>query len=185
MFPRPSRRVVLLIDAALVGWLIAWILIGLEVGREMRGLSNLSRTVVLAGGAIEQTGDLLEGLGRIPFVGGEVEELAGRIRATGRSARANARESRESIDDLSVLLAVSIALIPTLPLGAIYVPVRVRWTRDRRAVRRALARGAPGLDPLLADRARQTLPVGRLLELGGDTRALADAELERLGLRRP
>ncbi|MEX2646064.1 MAG: hypothetical protein WD249_07375 [Gaiellaceae bacterium] len=44
-------------------------MIGVQVGRELRGLSELSDTVVLAGGAIEQTGDLLEQVGRIPFVG--------------------------------------------------------------------------------------------------------------------
>ncbi|MEX2646065.1 MAG: hypothetical protein WD249_07380 [Gaiellaceae bacterium] len=56
--------------------------------------------------------------------------------------------------------------------------------RDRVAVRRALAAGVPGLDGLLAERARHTLPLGTVLELGDDARALAAAELERLGLRR-
>lgn len=175
----------LVLDLVLVGWLIAWVVIGLQVGREMRGLSNLSGTVVLAGGAIEQTGDLLGGLGGVPFLGGQVEELADRIRVTGRSAQVSARESRRSIDDLSVLLTVSIALIPSLPLVAIYVPLRLRWRRDRLAVRSAVARGSPGIERLLADRARQTLPLERVLELGDDTKALAEAELERLDLRRP
>lgn len=173
-----------LIDLALIGWVIAWVVIGLEVGRQMREVSTLSDTVVLAGDAIEQTADLLGQLGRIPFVGGSFEELADRIGETGRSAQANAAASRESVEDLSVLLAVSIALIPSLPLGALYVPLRLRWRRERAAVRRALAAGVPGLDEVLAERARHTLPLGKVLALGDDTKALAAAELKRLGLRR-
>lgn len=173
-----------LIDVALVGWAIAWIVIGVQIGRQMRDVATLGDTVVLAGGAIEQTGGLLSQLRRVPFFGGEVEDLADRISETGRSAQVNALESRGSIEDLSVLLAIAVALIPTIPLVGVYLPLRVRWGRERGAVGRALAAGAPGLDELLADRARHTLPLERVLELGDDTRALADTELERLGLPR-
>jgi hypothetical protein len=184
MLTPPSRRVRLLVDVALVGWLVAWIVIGVQVGREVRGLSELSDTVVLAGEAIEQTGDLLDQVGRIPFLGQPVGDLADRIRQTGRSAQADARATRGDVEDLSVLLALSIALIPTIPLAGIWLALRLRWRRDRVAVRRALAAGVPGLDGLLAERARHTLPLDTVLELGDDERALAAAELERLGLDR-
>jgi hypothetical protein len=184
MLTPPSRRVRLLVDVALVGWLVAWIVIGIQVGREVSGLSELSDTVVLAGGAIEQTGDLLEQVGRVPFLGESVGDLADRIRDTGRSAQVSAAASRGSVEDLSVLLALSIALIPTIPLAGIWLALRLRWRRDRIAVRRALAAGIPGVDGLLAERARHTLPLDTVLELGDDERALAAAELERLGLDR-
>ena len=103
----PSRRTRLLIDAALIGWLVAWIVIGMQIGREVRGLADLNDTVVLAGQAIEQTGDLLEEVGRIPFLGQPVGGLADQIRATGRSAQRNAAASRDSVEDASTLLAVS------------------------------------------------------------------------------
>jgi hypothetical protein len=183
MLTPPSRRVRLLVDVALVGWLVAWIVIGVQVGREVSGLSELSDTVVLAGGAIEQTGELLEQVGRIPFLGQPVGDLAESIRETGRSAQESAAASRGSIEDLSVLLALSIALIPTIPLVGIWLALRLRWRRDRVAVRRALAAGIPGLDGLLSERARHTLPLDKVLELGNDERALAAAELERLGVR--
>ena len=131
----PSRTVRLLIDVALVGWVVAWVVLGVQVGREVRGLTELSDTVVLAGEAIEQTGDLLEQVGRIPFLGQSVGDLADRIRETGRSAQADARATRGDVEDLSVLLALSIALIPTIPLAAIWLALRLRWRRERLGLR--------------------------------------------------
>jgi hypothetical protein len=180
----PSRGVRLAIDAAIAGWLVAWILVGLQVGREVERLGELNDTVVLAGEAIQQTGDLMEQIGRIPLLGEPVGDLADDIRRTGRSASRNAAASRESVEDLSLLLGLSIALIPTIPLAAVWIPLRLRWRRERQAVRRALASGSSDLERLLAERARTSLPLDQVLALEADREGLADAELERLGLRR-
>ena len=180
----PPRGLRLAVDAALVGWVIAWVVIGLQVGREAAQLGELSDTVVLAGQAIEQTGDLLDEVGSIPVLGEPVGDLADSIRRTGASARQNAAATRESVDDLSVLLTVSIALIPTIPLAAVWIPLRLRWRRERRAVQRALATSSPELETLLAERARTSLPLDQVLALRDDRKALAGAELERLGLRK-
>jgi hypothetical protein len=183
-------------DAALIGWAIAWIVLAFAVAREMGGLSRLSTTVVLAGRALEETGDVLGSFDRVPFLGDQVGEVSERIRETGTSARRSARASRESVENLSVLLGISIALIPTLPLAALYVPLRVGWQRERWAVRRALRRDEEGalLEQYLARRAAQRLPYERLRAISDDPwrdlaegryTALADAELARLGLHRP
>lgn len=179
----PSRGVRLAIDAAIAGWLIAWIVMGIQVGREVAQLGNLSDTAVLAGDAIEQTADVLDQVGRIPLVGTPVGDLADSIRRTGRSARQNGAATRDDVDDLSVLLGLSIALIPTIPLAAVWIPLRLRWRRERQAVGRALATGSPDLERLLAERARTSLPLDQVLALDADREALAQAELERLGLR--
>jgi hypothetical protein len=181
----PSRGVRLTIDVAIAGWLIAWIVIGVQVGREVASLGELSDTAVLAGQAIEQTADVLEQIGRIPVIGAPVGGLADSMRKTGQSAQQNAAASRDDVDDLSVLLAVSIALIPTIPLAAVWIPLRIRWRREREAVKRALASGSPDLERLLAERARTSLPLDQVLALEADRKALAHAELERLGLRGP
>jgi hypothetical protein len=181
----PSRGVRRAIDAAIAGWLIAWIVIGVQVGREVASLGDLSDTAVLAGRAIEQTADVLDQIGRIPIVGSPVGGLADSIRKTGRSARQNGAASRDDVHDLSVLLGLSIALIPTIPLAAVWVPLRIRWRRERQAVKRALASGSPELERLLAERARTSLPLDQVLALEADRKALAHAELERLGLPRP
>jgi hypothetical protein len=181
----PSRGVRLTIDLAIAGWLIAWIVIGIAVANEVKQLGNLSDTAMLAGQAIEQTADVLDQIGRIPVIGTPVGDLADSIRKTGQSAQQNASASRDDVDDLSVLLGLSIALIPTIPLAAVWIPLRLRWRRERQAVKRALASGSPDLERLLAERARTSLPLDQVLALHADRQALAHAELERLGLPQP
>jgi hypothetical protein len=78
----------------------------------------------------------------------------------------------------------------------LYLPVRVRWRRYVGALASALPdfAGDPVFESYLARRAADTFPWDRLRELSddpwraianGDYRALADAELARLGLQRP
>ena len=181
----PSRGVRLAIDLAIAGWLIAWVVLGIAVAHQVKQLGDLSDTAVLAGQAIEQTADVLDQIGRIPLVGTPVGDLADSIRKTGQSAQQNGVASRDDVNDLSVLLGLSIALIPTIPLAAVWIPLRIRWRRERQAVKRALASGSPDLERLLAERARTSLPLDQVLRLESDRKALAHAELERLGLRVP
>lgn len=195
-YPRPPRRLLVVLDLVLLAWIAAWIYVGVAVGREVKELGRLSTTVSLAGGALVQTGDVVGSLGSVPFVGDDVGEVADRLRETGRSAQRNARVSRRSVEDLSILLGLSIGLIPTVPLAVLYVPLRVRWRREASTIKRALSRDPPdtALEGYLALRAAQNLPYERLRAVSDDpaadiaqgrTQALAQAELERLGLRRP
>jgi hypothetical protein len=194
-YPRPGARLIRLLDLAAVVWTISWIVLAIAVGREVRDLRQLSDTVIVAGVAVEETGDLVASLADVPFVGSRVGEVAERVRAAGASARVSGRASRESTDDLSVLLAVAIGLVPTLPLIGLYAPLRLAWARERRAIRRALVAGPAGSfpDEFLARRAVQSLGYQELREVTadpwGDLAAgrygpLADRELLRLGLRR-
>ena len=182
-----------MIDLAVAAWIVTWIVVGLMVGREVANLGQLSDTVVTAGNAIEQTGRALRPLERIPLVGPSLAQVRGQIEAAGRSAVASGEASRDSTTRLRTLLGLSIILIPTIPLAAVYVPLRLSWARDVRAVRRSLRRA--GNDPLftefLARRALQHLPYHRLREVSptpwadvaaGRHDSLARAELERLGL---
>jgi hypothetical protein len=193
-FPRSSARLIHVLDAVVVLWVVAWIVLAVLVGREVRNLRELSDTVVLAGVAVEETGDLVLSLGNVPFVGGRVEEVAERVREAGVSAQESGRESRDSTEDLSVLLALSIGLIPTLPLLGLYAPLRLSWTHDARTVRRALAGNPddPALKEFLARRAVAHLHWDELRAVSenpyadleaGRFDALANRELERLGLR--
>jgi hypothetical protein len=76
-----------------------------------------------------------------------------------------------------------------------YVPFRISRAREVRAIRKAAARaqGDPMFQEYLAHRAVENLPYHRLREITpnpwrdleeGRHSALADAELDRLGLRR-
>ena len=139
-FPTAGVRLIRLLDVVAVLWVVLWVVLALLVGREVRNLRELSDTVVTAGVAVEETGGLVRNLGSIPFVGGQVSTVADQVEEAGRSAQASGRDSRDSTENLSVLLALSIALIPTLPLLGLYLPLRWAWTNDARAVRRALKR---------------------------------------------
>jgi hypothetical protein len=195
-FPVPSARLIHVLDAAVVVWVAAWIALGLLVGREVRDLRELSDTVVVAGVAVEDTADLVDSLGSIPFLGGQVGEVADEVRAAGRSAQASGRDSRDSTEDLAVLLALSIGLIPTLPLLGLYAPLRISWAREARAVRQAVAVNPsdPVLLRFLANRALFNLPFQEVTAVSPDpfrdleegrVESLANRELRRLGLRAP
>jgi hypothetical protein len=58
-FPRSSARLIHVIDAVVVLWVAAWIVLAVLVAREVRSLRELSDTVVLAGVAVEDTGELV------------------------------------------------------------------------------------------------------------------------------
>jgi hypothetical protein len=194
-YPRPGARLIGLLDLAAVVWTISWIVLAIAVGREVRDLRQLSDTVIVAGVAVEETGDLVASLADVPFVGSRVGEVAERVREAGASARLSGRASRDSTEDLSVLLAVAIGLVPTLPLIGLYAPLRLSWARERRTIRRALALGVSDtfVEEFLARRAVQTLRYQELREVTADPWGdlasgrygpLADRELLRLGLRR-
>jgi hypothetical protein len=189
-----SARAMRRLNVALVIWAAVWIGIAIYTAYEVAALRTLSNTVVKAGAATESTGHALAAVGHLPFVGGRVSQLAEQAIAAGASARASGASTATTVDQLAVLLGIAIALIPTVPLLALYLPLRLGWRRDREAVRRSIARwdGEPGLEAFLAQRAIAHLPFEELRALGFDgtpgsppNGELAAAELRRLGLDRP
>jgi hypothetical protein len=195
-FPTAGARLVRFLDVVAVLWVALWIVLALLVAREVRNLRELSDTVVTAGAAVEDTGGLVKRLGSIPFLGAQVSDVAEQVEAAGRSAQKSGRDSRDTTENLSVLLALCIGLIPTLPLLGLYLPLRWTWTHEARAVRRAL-RSRPN-DPLLieflARRAVANFSYDRLMAVSGQPyrdleegryQPLAALELERLGIRAP
>jgi hypothetical protein len=189
-----SARAMRRLNVALAIWAVLWIGIAAYTAYEVAALRTLSHTVVKAGAATESTGHALAAVGHLPFVGGRISQLAAQAVAAGASARTSGASTATTIDQLAVLLGIAIALIPTVPLLGLYVPLRLSWRRDRNAVRRAVARwdGEPGLEAFLAQRALAHLPFEELRELGYDGTAgsppdaeLAAAELRRLGLDHP
>ncbi|HEV2061079.1 MAG TPA: hypothetical protein VGR11_17135 [Solirubrobacteraceae bacterium] len=184
-----------LVDLFVVVWVIAWLLLGLRVHDEVEGLTELSRTISSAGGAVEETGRALGDL-NIPFVGERLDRTAAQVAETGRDTRISGRTARDSIGNLSTLLGLSVALIPSSAILLVYLPVRLARVRERRALRRLLARHGDDatLERLLAHRALQTMSYQRLQSVGGRPWAdlaegryaeLAAAERRRLNLESP
>jgi len=189
-----SARAMRLLNVALAIWAAFWIAIAAWTAHEVAALRSLSDTVVKAGAATESTGHALEAVGHLPLVGGQISQLAAQAVAAGASARASGASTAATVDHLAVLLGIAIALIPTVPLLALYLPLLRSWRRDRRAVRSAVARweGEPELEAYLARRALAHLRFEELWDLGYDgtegspaNSELAAAELRRLGLDRP
>jgi hypothetical protein len=188
-----SARAMRRLNVVVAVWATFWIAIAAYTAYEVAALRTLSHTVVKAGKATESTGHALAAIGQLPFVGDRISSLAAQAVAAGASARTSGASTATTIDHLAVLLGIAIALIPTVPLLALYLPVLRSWRRDRKAVRRAIAQwdGEPGLEVFLAHRALAHMPYHELRELGYDgmegsapNPELAMAELRRLGLDR-
>jgi hypothetical protein len=175
------------LDVALLVWAAAWIWVGIWVAREVQGLTQIAETVRNSGVALQRAGDVLAGLSGVPLIGDDISQPAEAIRRAGRSAVESAKVSEDNAREVGVLLGVSIALIPSLPLLILYVPQRIAHERERRAVVRLMRGGRDErLDELLALRAQARLPLDKVMTFGDppDRRGLADAELERMGIER-
>lgn len=189
----PSARTLPLVDAALALWVAVWIALGVAIGVNVGNLTALSHTVVAEGRAVETVGRALRPLGSAPFVGGEVSRAAGQVQRTGASAVVSGKSSASSIEALSVLLAVAVALLPSVPVFGFYLPLRVQRAREARALGEALRahRGDPRFEAYLGRRALGSLGYKALREISpspwsdvedGNCAALAAAEVRRLGI---
>ncbi len=165
----PVGTWIIAVDLLVVVWVVAWLLLGLRVHDEVEGLTELSRTISNAGGAVEDTGRALDEL-NIPLVGDRIDRTAKEITDVGRETKISGRTARDSISNLSTLLGLSVALIPSSAILFVYLPARLARARERRAMRQLLERfgGEPPLERLLAHRALQTMSYRRLQREVGD-----------------
>jgi hypothetical protein len=193
----PRGRLFVFLDAVLVLWVAGWIVYGFAVHREVQDLASVSDTLVRTGQAVDSSAAALKPLRSLPFgIGNRIAGLAEQVHAVALSAERSGADSRHSIDVLAVELGFAIALIPTVPLVAIYAPLRVARVQDVRAVRRQLRERPddPTFQEFLARRAAEKLPYHVLREVtatpwrdieSGRHATLARAELRRLGFRPP
>lgn len=184
------------LDAVVAIWTAVWIALGLLVAHDLDQLTQLSATVATSGRAMRAVVDTITPLQSLPMVGSTIAPLAKTAASEAASVQASGRVSAQSVRQLSLLLGLAVIVAPTVPLLVLYVPLRISEEREARAFRRALTNGADdsAFEEFLAQRAVQNLPYHRLREITtnpwreireGNFRALADAELERVGVRRP
>lgn len=119
---RRARGARSVVDALALLWVVAWLALGVFVAAEVRALANLSDTVTRAGRAVETSGSALGRLEGLPVVGERLGQAAAEARVAGARAQASARESRESIRRLSLVLGVAVAVLPSVPLLLLYLP---------------------------------------------------------------
>lgn len=195
--PQNDRRRHLL-SAALVAWVIVWIILGVVTALQIQKLTEVSDSLVQSGEALDTAGVALQGVGRLPVVGEASERFGGEVRETADDVRVAGASSRATVRSVSVLLGAALVLIPIVPVVGLYVPLRLSLARQKRAVAKALddIDVHPHLEEFLAHRAVQRLPYDTLRQVSADPwgdlqrhsyRHLANAELTRLGLtgRRP
>jgi hypothetical protein len=205
-----SARSVRWMDAGVVVWVVVWVVLGALVWHDVRAQADLTTSVIDIGSAIRETGETLGIVGGLPLVGSGIAEVAGEIATTGAEVEASGQGSRDAIMRVAAVSGIAVGVLPAALALLLYVPVRLAWRRDVEAVRAALeaagagqpgpgagsaqAGGSGGLDRYLARRAVLALPWDRVSALSpdpwaavdaGEVRALADAELARLGLGRP
>jgi hypothetical protein len=191
-----NARSVRWIDAGVAVWVVVWIVLGVLLWHDIGAQAQLSDDVIKIGAAVESTGEALGVVGGLPLVGERIGEFADRIQSMGAEVQASGQDSRSGIERAAVIAGLGVGVLPAALVLLLYLPARLRWKRYTGAIAAALPGAAddPAFDEYLARRAVAALPWGELRaitpdpwgDIGrGECRALADAELERLGLRRP
>jgi hypothetical protein len=190
-----NARTVRWLDVAVLVWIVVWCALGALIWHDLLAQSRLSDNVIKMGLAIRDTGEALAVVGGLPLIGNGISDFADRIAATGAEVESSGRDSRDSITRVAVVSGFGVAVLPAAMVLFLYLPIRIGWRREVAGIAAALARShGDGFEHYLAQRAVYALPWDRLQALvgdpwqaiaAGDYRALADAELARLGLVRP
>jgi hypothetical protein len=136
-------------------------------------------------------GDAVDELSDVPLFGEGFAAIAAEIQGIGRETASSGRSVEDDIDSLALLIGAGLALGPTLPILALWVPPRISRERQRRALGRSLKRREGAALASLANRAVATRlfrelravsddPVGDLA--AGRYESLASLELDHLAL---
>ena len=195
---RLRQRSIVAIDLLVVLWTAAWLVLGIAVGTFVTRLGAVGDGMENTGRAIGRAGDAIDQLSDVPLVGGGFATVAQEIRGLGHETVQNGRSVGDDVDSLALLIGAGLALGPTLPILALWVPPRVSRERERHALRKSLKSGDRVAMAYLANRAVATRLFRELRKASDDPvadlaagryEALAALELEHLSLgslrRRP
>jgi len=189
-----DQATVRLFDGLVVFWLVLWLVVGTWSGITIWQLSDLGDTVSTSGRALTSAGRALESVGNVPVIGEGPAQLGREVVATADDITGRGAEIKSQLRQLSLLLGLSIMLMPTTPVLGLYLPLRAGRRREVAEIRRLVrthGRDAT-VERYLAERALETMPFAAVLAICPDpytdiaqhrAGALADAELRRLGVR--
>lgn len=191
----PSGRSLRRWDLAAAAYVLACIAVGVAAGWQIWSLADLHRSLLAGADALTSTARAVGLVGQVPVIGSGADQLAGSITDTADQMRRNAVTVRTQVHALAVVVGAAIAVLPTVPVVALYVPLRVARGREVAGLRRRLA---GQVDPMLVEHlaraALRRVPYSELRHVSGRPwqdveqgrhRHLAAAELKRLGLRPP
>jgi hypothetical protein len=190
---RIPQRSIHAIDVLVLTWTIVWVVVGVTVGLFVARLGAIGDGIQETGRAIVRAGDAIGELGDVPLVGEGFATVGTEIGDVGRDTQQDGRSLQRDVDRLAWLVGTSLAVAPTLPILALWLPPRISRERERRALRRSL-RGEDGAAlGYLANRAVATRGFRELLAVSDDPvrdlaagryEQLASLELDHLALRR-
>jgi hypothetical protein len=191
-----SARTVRRLDAVVAVWIVVWVVLGVVVWHDIGAQAQLATDVIKVGTAVRDTGQALGVVGGLPLVGGQIGRFADRIENMGAEVQTSGQSSRDAVHRTAAAAGIAIGVLPAVLILSLYLPARMRWRRDVRAVAAELSRSSadPAFEQYLARRAVAALSWDELRGVAPDPwgavdredqRALADAELARLGLSRP
>lgn len=185
-------------DIGLLAWTVGWVLAAraahgavLLLAGPGQAVEDLGRSI---GGSMSAAAGVAED---VPLVGDELAMPFDALSGASGSVRGAGQSAQDAVDTLATILAVTLVVLPVGWMLLRWLPWRTRWVREATAGDRLLGghRGTAADLELLAARAMATAPLPRLAALppgtgaawrAGDpaaVRALAELELERLGLR--
>lgn len=119
--PLAHRRSV---EVGIALWVALWLVIGVWTGVEVWRLSELTMTVADSGRALDEAGMALQSLSGIPVVGGDAADLGTQVSQNGVDIVASANSAQGSFRRLAVLLGMTIAFVPTVPVVAMHRVLR-------------------------------------------------------------
>jgi hypothetical protein len=188
---RLPQRSIVAIDLLVVLWTAAWLVLGIAVGTFVARLGAVGEGMEDTGRAIGRAGDAVGQLSDVPLVGEGFDAIAQEIKEIGSATEQNGRSVEDDVDSLAVLIGAGLALGPTLPILALWVPPRVSRERDRHALRKSLKSDDRVALAYLANRAVATRLFRELRKASDDPvadlaagryEALAALELDHLAL---
>jgi hypothetical protein len=181
-------------DLLAVAWLVFWGYAAWSVYAEVLRLRAPGEHLVSAGNQIwNGFNSAADQVIRVPFVGGDISSALRGGTGAGDSMRDAGLAQISAVEDLAVLLAALVIVVPVSVLLVVWLPFRVRFVLGARSLRRLRLIGAWDL---LALRALNRLSARKLAPFGTDPAAawrradpdvidrLAVAELSAFGLRR-
>jgi hypothetical protein len=193
----PGRRVVqVACDVGVVLWVVLWVRVAQRVHEVLLALATPGRNLAGAGasfrGTMTTAGD---GLDDLPLLEDRVATPFRSAAGVGTEIERAGTDLVTAVERVSLLLAVTTAVVPVLLVGATWLVLRLRFVRRASAAQRFLD-AAPDLD-LFALRAIANQPMPRLAKVSDDPagawrrgeldviHALALLELRDSGLRPP
>jgi hypothetical protein len=180
-------------DVALALWAAIWIALAIAVVQNTRDVAQLGGTVSQTGAAVSDVGGVIDS---IPLVPSDVSGASESVQQAGASAEVSGNDGEDAANRLGIYLGIAIAVIPSVPLIGLYLPIRFSRIREARFARRSLVMFGHDarFQEFLARRAVENLPYEEIMAVSeqpwedmkqGRFRALAAAELDRLEIQQP